>query len=169
MDIRLLDASDAKKYWDLRLEALEQNPEAFATSYEEAILRENPVEGVAKNLSKEGSFTFGAFHNNELIGVVTLLQETPLKLKHKANILAMYVSPRMRGLGVGNEILLEAINQAKSMKTIENLNLTVVTSNESAKRLYSKLGFKVFGTEKRALIINDNYYDEEYRVLYLKQ
>lgn len=169
MDIRLLDASDAKKYWDLRLEALKQNPEAFATSYEEAISRGNPVEGVAKNLSKEGSFTFGAFQNNELIGVVTLLQEAPLKLRHKANILAMYVNPKMRGLGVGNEILVEAINHAKSIKTIENLNLTVVTTNESAKKLYSKLGFKVFGTEKRALRINDNYFDEEYRVLYLKQ
>ncbi len=168
MDIRLLDASDAKKYWDLRLEALEQNPEAFATSYEEAISRENPVEGVENNLSKEGSFTFGAFHHNELIGVVTLLQEAPLKLKHKANILAMYVDPKMRGLGVGNELLLEAINHAKSMKTIENLNLSVVTTNESAKKLYSKLGFKVFGTEKYALIINGQYYDEEYRVLYLK-
>ncbi len=58
MEIRLLKPSDAKSYWDLRLEALEFNPEAFATNYEEAVKRENPVESVANNLSNKGNFTF---------------------------------------------------------------------------------------------------------------
>lgn len=74
MNIRLLNSSDAKSYWDLRLETLEQNPESFAVSYEEVIKRENPVESVANNLTNRLNFTFGAFNNNEeLIGVVTLL------------------------------------------------------------------------------------------------
>jgi RimJ/RimL family protein N-acetyltransferase len=167
MNIRLLKPSDAKQYWELRLEALEQNPEAFATSYEEAIQRENPIDGVAKNLTNEGNFTFGAFKNEDLIGIVTLLQETPIKLNHRANILAMYVSPKMRGVGVGKELLSEAIEQAKSINNIEKINLTVVTSNERAKKLYEKLGFIVFGTEIHALKINDNYYDEDYMVLFL--
>lgn len=170
MNIRLLKPSDAKSYWDLRLEALEQSPEAFAVSYEEAIKRENPVESVAKNLTNRVNFTFGAFNNNEeLIGVVTLLQETSLKLKHRANILAMYVSPEIRGLGVGKELLSTAINQAKIIESIEKLNLTVVTTNESAKKLYTKFGFKIFGIEEHALLINNNYYDEEYMVLFLNK
>ncbi|WP_137791945.1 GNAT family N-acetyltransferase [Bacillus sp. E(2018)] len=167
MNIRLLKPSDARQYWGLRLEALEQNPEAFATSYEEAIQRENPIDGVAKNLTNEGNFTFGAFSNEELVGVVTLLQETPIKLSHRANILAMYVSPKMRGVGVGKELLLEAIEQAKSIKVIEKINLTVVTSNERAKKLYGNLGFKVFGTEIQAFKIDDKYFDEDYMVLFL--
>ena len=168
MNIRLLKPSDAKGYWKLRLEALKQNPEAFATSYEEAIKRVNPVEGLARSLANKENFTFGAFNNNGiLVGVVTLLQETSLKLRHKANILAMYVSPEARGLGVGQELLLEAINQAKSIETIKKTNLTVVTTNESAKGLYAKLGFKIYGTEEQALIMNNNYYDEEYMVLFL--
>ncbi|RSK26580.1 GNAT family N-acetyltransferase [Bacillus sp. HMF5848] len=162
-----LEPLDAKQYWDLRLEALDQNPEAFATSYEEAIQRENPIDGVAKNLTNEGNFTFGSFKNEELVGVVTLLQETPIKLSHRANILAMYVSPKMRGEGIGEKLLLEAIEQAKSINSIEKINLTVVTTNERAKKLYEKLGFKVFGTEIKALKINENYYDEDYMVLFL--
>jgi hypothetical protein len=73
MNVRLLNSSDANKYWNLRLEALEQNPEAFATSYEEAIQRENPDERATQNLSIEGNFTFGAFDDEELVGVVTLV------------------------------------------------------------------------------------------------
>jgi len=168
LEIRLLKPSDAKSYWDLRLEALKLNPEAFATNYEEAVRRENPVESVVKNLSNKRNFTFGAFSNGELMGVVTLLQETPLNLRHKANILAMYVNPNMRGLGVGKELFSEAINKAKTIETIEKLNLTVVTTNEKAKNLYTKLGFKVFGMEEKALKISGKYYKEEYLSLIIK-
>jgi len=168
LEIRVLKPSDAKSYWDLRLEALELNPEAFATNYEEAVKRKNPVESVANNLSNKGNFTFGTFSNGKLVGVVTLLQETPLNLRHKANILAMYVSPNMRGIGVGKELLTEAINKAKTIGTIEKLNLTVVATNEKAKKLYTKLGFKVFGMEEKALKINNKYYNEEFFELMLK-
>ncbi|BCB04040.1 GNAT family N-acetyltransferase [Bacillus sp. KH172YL63] len=167
MNIRLLTPSDAKQYWNLRLEALKQNPEAFATSYEEAIQRENPIDRVAQNLSIEGNFTFGAFKDEELVGVVTLLQETPAKLSHRANVVAMYVTPDTRGNGIGEKLLTKAIEQAKSITVLKKINLTVVTTNERAKKLYEKLGFKVFGTEIKALKINDTFYDEDYMVLFL--
>ena len=49
--IRLLTKADAKQYWELRLQALQVNPEAFVTTYEEAVRQENPLERVASNLS----------------------------------------------------------------------------------------------------------------------
>ena len=148
MKIRLLKPSDAKSYWELRLEALAQHPEAFATSYEEAIKRENPVEKMAENFSKAGNYTFGAFNNEELLGAVTLLQENQLKLNHRANIFAMYVRPGLRNAGIGKALLSEAIHKARSTNGIEKLNLTVVTTNTIAKKLYADLGFQVFGLEK---------------------
>lgn len=167
MEVRILKSSDAESYWNLRLEALEQSPEAFATSYEEAIQRKNPVELVANNFNSEGNFTFGAFDNEELIGVVTLLQEKPIKLRHRANIFAMYVTPKKRCIGAGKDLLTEAINKARSLECVEKLNLTVVTINKTAKSLYSGLGFKVFGVEENALKFNNKYYDEEHMVLFL--
>lgn len=168
MNIRLLTAANAENYWDLRLEALKQNPEAFATSYEEAIKRENPIEQVATNLNTEGSYTFGAFENDVLIGMVTLMKEKHQKLQHRANIVAMYVTPEKQGMGVGKALLKEVIETVKSIDGIEKLNLTVVKTNKKAKGLYAGLGFRQFGLEEKALKIGDSYYDEEYMVLFIK-
>ncbi|WP_257348447.1 GNAT family N-acetyltransferase [Pseudalkalibacillus decolorationis] len=167
MEIRQLQSSDAVQYWELRVEALKQNPEAFATSYEDALQRENPLEQVANNLNTTINYTFGAFENNQLIGVVTLLEQEPSKLRHTANIFAMYSTPSKRGKGVGKALLVKAINQAKNIDYIEKLKLTVVTENVAAKGLYTSLGFKSFGIEEKALKVNDKYYDEEYMTLFL--
>lgn len=163
----MLTPSDAETYWKLRLEALKLHPEAFATSYEEALQRENPIEQVASRLQGDGDFTFGAFQNSELIGVVTLLQDKITKMKHRAHILAMYVAPNSRRTGAGKALLSAAIDHAKTLPEILKLNLTVVSSNEKAKKLYTSLGFKTYGVEEKALKVNDTYYDEELMVLFL--
>lgn len=169
MEVRQLTPSDAEQYWTLRLEALKQNPEAFSSSYEEAIKRENPIEQVIRNFQEEGNYTFGAFENNELIGMVTLLLEKSIKLRHRANIFAMYVTPGKQGLGVGKALLTEAVMKAKSIDSIEKINLTVVASNRKAKNLYKALGFKTFGIEEKALKVNGDYYDDEFMVLSIRR
>jgi ribosomal protein S18 acetylase RimI-like enzyme len=168
VEIRQLTSTDAPKYWDLRLEALRQAPEAFLTSYDDAIKRENPIAQVVSNLTTEGNYTFGAFDGEELIGVVTLLQEKAEKIQHRANIYAMYVTPKKQGLGVGESLLTAAINKAKSIDGIEKINLSVVANNEPAIKLYTKLGFKVYGLEEKAMKLNGVYLDDEHRVLHLK-
>ncbi|SDM62450.1 GNAT family N-acetyltransferase [Bacillus sp. OK048] len=168
MKIKLLLPSDAESYWALRLEALKKSPEAFLTSYEDAIKRENPISQVARNFTEEGNYTFGAFEGDELIGVVTLLQEKAEKIQHRANIYAMYVTPRKQGLGVGKALLTEAINKAKSIEVIEKINLSVVATNEAAKKLYTSLGFKVYGLEEKAMKLKGVYLDDEHRVLHIK-
>ncbi|MBO0996065.1 GNAT family N-acetyltransferase [Bacillus sp. SD088] len=164
MEIRLLNPLDAKNYLDLRLEALQTNPEAFASSYEEE--KDQSVEKYESRFQSQDSLTFGAFENEKLIGVVTLVVEKKKKLKHRANIFAMYVSPEKRGIGVGKNLMLEAIKKAKGLEGIEQVYLTVVTTNDLAKRLYSSLGFKKFGEDKRAIKLGNRYFDEELMVLF---
>lgn len=43
---------------------------------------------------------------------------------------------------------------------VEQLQLTVVSSNAAAIQLYSKLGFVGYGLEKRALRVDGHYFDE---------
>ncbi|MDG4656784.1 GNAT family N-acetyltransferase [Ectobacillus antri] len=167
MEVKLLQPDDAAGYWKLRLEALKNHPTAFGTSYEEALQRVNPIQQIAERFANTGEYTFGAFVEGELIGVVTLMQEKAKKFCHRATILAMYVTPEKRGRGVAKALLQAAIKRAQEVESIIKINLTVVSENVSAKALYQNLGFQVFGTEEKALYYNNVYYDEEHMVLFL--
>ncbi len=167
MNIRILRAVDAEKYWSLRLEGFKTFSEAFATSYDEAIARENPIQQAANRLEAVGSYTLGAFFDGELIGIVTLVQEMREKQRHRADIYGMFVKSNHQGSGVGKALMSEIINYARNLEGIEKVNLAVVSSNEGAKKLYSKLGFKVFGHEERALKVGNVYLAEEHMVLFL--
>lgn len=167
MNIRQLTSVDAKMYWELRLEALLQNPEAFATSYEDAIQRSNPLDQIEIQIKNNGNHIFGAFENDRLIGTVTLQQETSEKLKHKGNIFAMYVTPGSRGQGIGKALLTKTLHHAKTIGTIEKINISVVTTNEAARNLYYQMGFTAFGVEEKSLKLSDYYLDEEHMSLFL--
>ncbi|GGB34070.1 N-acetyltransferase [Lentibacillus populi] len=164
MFIRQLNDKDAEKYLEIRLQALQTNPEAFASSYQEE--KQYPLEVFQNRLKDDHSYTFGAFENEKLFGVVSLVKEQKIKIKHRATIYAMYVVPERRGNGIGKKLLAEAIKQAEKLNGIEQVHLSVVSNNESAKNLYRFLGFETYGIDKRALKIDDRYYDEELMVLY---
>jgi ribosomal protein S18 acetylase RimI-like enzyme len=165
MEIRRLEPKDAANYKEIRFEALQNHPEAFRSSYDEE--KEFPLERTENRLNEEHSFTFGVFDKNKLIGVVTLILEQRNKIKHRANIAAMYVYPGKRKSGIGKSLMLEAIKKAKAIEGIEQIYLTVTSSNEPARKLYQSLGFKTYGIDKRALKIENTYFDEELMVLVL--
>ncbi|WP_026694051.1 GNAT family N-acetyltransferase [Peribacillus kribbensis] len=165
MEIRQLNSSHADAYKNIRLESLKQNPEAFGSSFEEE--KDRDVKVYEESLSAEGQFAFGAFDDGELAGVVSLVLEQKVKLLHKAFIFAMYVKKEKRGEGIGRKLMQAAIQKAKELPQTEQILLSVVSTNESAKNLYSSLGFKTYGFEKKALKIQDAYYDEEHMVLFL--
>lgn len=166
--IRLLEPGDAQQYMELRLEGLKENPEAFATSYEEVVQNKNAVQQFEENLRLATSYNLGAFEDGRLIGMVTLFPETKEKLKHKATLFAMYVTPVKRGKGIAAALLEKTIQQARDIKGIKKINLSVVSINQGAKSLYKKYGFETFGVEEKALKIKNVYYDEEYMSLFLK-
>ncbi|MEH7226789.1 GNAT family N-acetyltransferase [Bacillus sp. JJ1566] len=165
MEIKILEPKDAVLYREIRLKALKANPEAFSSSYEEE--KEYPLESFKNRLNFKHFFTFGAFVENKLAGVVTLILETKVKTKHRANIVAMYVDPGNRQSGIGRLLMTEAIKKAKELKGVEQIYLTVTSTNEPAKNLYNFLGFKTYGIDKNGLRIDDKYFDEELMVLVL--
>lgn len=165
MDIRFLTGRDSAQYKSLRLEALQNNPEAFSSSYKEEI--DLPIQQTEIRLNAEQSYTIGAFIDKKLVGVATLVVETKKKIQHRATIVAVYVHPKHRNIGLGKRLLAELIIKAKSLPKVEQIYLTVTASNISAKKLYHSIGFETYGIEKRALKIKDTYYDDELMVLFI--
>ncbi|WP_062512826.1 GNAT family N-acetyltransferase [Halobacillus sp. KGW1] len=166
MQVRELNGKDAADYYELRLEALLTNPDAFLTTYVQEKQRPDPIPTTADRLDNDLSRTFGLFSDGKLSGVVTLVKETHPKYLHKANIVAMYVTPSIRGSGGGEMLMNEVMQFAKAIR-IELLHLSVVTENKAAKRLYAKVGFKTYGTEKHAVKLEKRYLDEEHMECFL--
>jgi ribosomal protein S18 acetylase RimI-like enzyme len=164
MIIRRLNASDAKAYQELRLKALKNHPEAYGSSFEEE--SEFSIEVFEQRLSNPDNITWGAYVDEHLAGVVTLLTSSRKKTMHNGSIVAMYVDDLYRRHGIGSYLLKHAIIEAKT-KSIVNLYLTVTTTNLVAKKLYSSFGFVTYGIEKNGLKIDQQYFDSELMVLYL--
>ncbi|WP_079529276.1 GNAT family N-acetyltransferase [Halobacillus hunanensis] len=159
MIIRPLSGSDASTYRTLRLEALQTNPDAFITTYEQEKNKPDAIETTVQRLNSDEAHTFGVFIEEKLVGNVTLQKEPHPKFSHKASILAMYVHPECRGQGAGEMLLEKAIQFAKGIG-LEILQLSVVKDNLPAKKLYEKVGFREYGIEHKAIKIEDRYLDE---------
>ncbi|SDM01718.1 GNAT family N-acetyltransferase [Sediminibacillus halophilus] len=166
MEVQRLGREYAAEYWELRLEALRENPEAFLTTYQAALTKESPVDSTAKRLEAVSNYTYGAYMNRQLVGVVTMLRKEQEKVAHKADILAMYVTPSARGNGVGHELLQRAKRDAAEIG-VEQLGLSVVADNLAAQHLYKKAGFTCYGKEKNAIKQENKYVDEVHMVCFL--
>ncbi|WP_130736506.1 GNAT family N-acetyltransferase [Flavobacterium sp. J27] len=118
---------------------------------------------------KPDSFTLGAFSNNNLAGIVSFTRdgENREKLRHKGILFRMYVSKDYRGQGIAKLLIASLVDRVKQISDIESINLTVITHNDTAKKLYEKFGFVTFGSETNAIKWKGNYFTEDQMALKL--
>jgi RimJ/RimL family protein N-acetyltransferase len=153
--VRRLMAADAEPYRAWRLAGLSDRPEAFSASYEDEAAE--PLAWFAERL--EANVVLGGWRDaSTLAGVAGLRLPRPGKSSHKAELWGMFVSPEARRTGLATALLAQLTERAAAV--VEELRLTVVTSNAEAVRLYEKAGFRAYGLERRALKVGGRYYDE---------
>jgi ribosomal protein S18 acetylase RimI-like enzyme len=159
--IRLLTPDDAPRYRDIRLEGLQQDPEAFASTFEQESAM--PLSGFEERIVKGN--VFGAFARGELLGVAGYWPQNGVKVSHKATLWGMYVRQTARKLGLGWHLVEAVVSHATGR--VELLQLGVASDNEAACRLYRKAGFSEYGREMKALKQDGRYFDEILMVRFL--
>jgi ribosomal protein S18 acetylase RimI-like enzyme len=152
--IRRLTPADAPLFREIRLEALQQAPEAFGSSFEQE--RSQSLAQFEQVLANAD--VFGAFRGADLLGMAGYRTQTGDKRAHKGFLWGMYVRASARGSGVAKP-LVEAV-LAHARERVELVQLSVVKENETAQRLYRSCGFVAYGHEVHALKQNGRYYDE---------
>ncbi len=161
--IRLLTEADTNDYQALLLRGVREHPESFRIGPEDVQGDPIPFPSNAPN-----DFTLGAFsEEGRLVGIVSFARERRSKMRHKGLLFRMLVASEAAGQGIGRRLIQAVVAQACEQVGLEQITLTVVASNERARRLYESEGFQMFAWEKRALKIGDAYYDEEQRALFL--
>jgi len=163
IEIRRLGSADAIAYRGLRLAALKDTPEAFGSTFERESVE--PLAWFRDRL--DNSHVLGAFRSLELLAIAGFLRREGEKEEHKGLLWGMYVRPDERSAGIGRQLVEAVIDHARQQ--VEVLQLSVVSGNERARRLYACLGFVEYGVEKKSLKQCARYYDEILMALDLKQ
>ncbi len=165
MKIIEITADNNYRYKDFILQGLKAHPDSFRISPADELNEPFPTVG------NNHSFTLAAIDENDnLIGVVSFKIETANreKLAHKGLLFRMYVASAHSGKGIGKKLLQQLLQRVKQLRDVEQVNLTVVATNEKAIALYKSFGFETFSLEKRAIKSGDKYLDECTMVLFLK-
>lgn len=153
--VRRLSAGDATAFRHLRVAGLQAHPESFGASWEAESGK--PIGWFEERLEKNAVFG-GYLPAGRLAACAGLQIPEAQKLRHKGMLWGMYTSPEARGTGLGAALLEALVTHARD--DLEEIQLRVVSSNDTAIRLYLRTGFVQYGLERRALKVDGIYYDD---------
>jgi RimJ/RimL family protein N-acetyltransferase len=163
--IRRLGAADAEPYRQIRHEALERHPEAFASSLEEE-LRLSVADYAERLTRAPPAAVFGAFEGERLVGTAGVYAHSGLKVRHGGVLWGVYIRQAWRGSGVAERLARTVVRHAGEAG-LEVLELTVGRDNRAAYTLYERLGFTPYGVRDDALKVDGRYVAEVLMLLRL--
>lgn len=166
--IRPLQPVDFAAYRTIRLQGLAECPSAYVTAYEEdAALSDEQLRG--RLAPSETAQTFGAFEDETLVGIGTLIRPERVKQRFRAMIVGMYVVPEYRGTGLARRLVAACVERARTLAGVEEVCLSVTLGNEAARRCYLACGFVADYVEPRYFKLDGRYYDIEWLTLKLSR
>jgi GNAT superfamily N-acetyltransferase len=119
----------------VRLRALEESPDAFASSFDEEATR--PESWWIAGTQKLAWFV--AREDGDVVGVVAGIPASDCP-----EVISMWVHPAHRGTGVAGQ-LLAAVMQWAADEGAGELRLAVAEGNDRARRFYERAGFRPTG------------------------
>jgi ribosomal protein S18 acetylase RimI-like enzyme len=157
MHVRRLEPADAPAYRALMLDAYRDHPDAFTSSHAERATQPSdwwawrlaPGDGAAPRV-------FGAFEGGALVGAAGWQRGERVKVAHRGELFGMAVAPAARRRGAGGALVGAALDDARAAGLV-TMTLTVTDGNDTAERLYARLGFVRIGVEPMALRVGGRW------------
>jgi ribosomal protein S18 acetylase RimI-like enzyme len=146
MTIRRIGADDLEAFKRIRLEALREEPLAYASSFEDwAVLSDDEWRG------RMSEPIVAAFLGEEPVALAGLMRQRPGKMVHRASIVMVYVRKDQRGTGLASDLIDAIIDEARAWGIVQ-LELAVTAENQAAVRFYERKGFLEIGRIPGALM-----------------
>jgi ribosomal protein S18 acetylase RimI-like enzyme len=138
IEIRRVRADEWKALRDVRLAALADSPDAFATTHAEAAGRPDEWWREWARQSAEGAdqSMFLAWREREPVGITGAFRKAG-----RVYVISMWTAPSVRGRGVGRALLDAAVAFAGDSE----VRLSVTETNAGAWRFYEAYGFEATG------------------------
>lgn len=148
--VREVTASDIDAFWQLRLQALRDHPEAFGSDYVTS-RQQGPTYAERGYFDGNTNRLFAAFTaEGALVAQAGTYAETG-KRSHIANVISVYTHPDHRGQHLASRLVQACIDHLRSQPGITSIRIAVNARNVAAIRTYEKLGFVTWGEEPDAI------------------
>lgn len=146
--IQRLYEADWERFREVRLRALQQDPQAFSTTAAEAA----QLTGAEWRARLRARAAFVADDGGRLVGLVSGIAAEPSESGDHADaaeLISMWVEADYRGRGIADQ-LVEAVVGWAASEGYARVRLCVIDGNQPAERLYRRRGFRPTGERQPA-------------------
>lgn len=157
MDIRKIQREDANNYLEMLLNLDNETKFMMFEPGERPTDISIVKDRIEKSINGD-NLILVATEDEKIIGFLSVQRGIPRRIKHTGYVV-VGIREKFRCQGIGSKFFSELDHWAIENNIIR-LELSVICSNEIAKHLYEKNGFKVEGIKKNAMIIDGKYVDE---------
>ena len=143
-------------YKELRLEALQTEPQAFGASYADSLHRPDTYwqTRLQDAAAEKGNWLLFAREHSRIIGMIgAWVNDDP----QTADIISVYVVKAARGRGIGSLLMGALLQRLTQTVFLDRVRLTVNTNQSAALAMYTKFGFVVVGEEEAQLGDGNRY------------
>lgn len=155
ISFKKVSPDDWEKFREIRLKGLQTDPQAFGGTFESES-QENEEYWKEKFSNPER-----CFYAAEEEGIFVATAGSKKIAEDNWMIVAVYTLPEFRGKKISQELINRIINEAKNTGAAK-VSLMVNPIQESAVRLYERMGFKIVKIEKDQKMGDGKIYDEYY-------
>lgn len=158
LTIRTARPGDAGAINAIKREIVSQREYMLVEPDEANYSNEREAEKIKRYDESPGSLYLVAETDGEVIGYLDFANGHLRRTAH-SGMFAIFIAQQWREDGIGALMVSELLEWASANPLIEKVTLAVFSTNERARALYNKMGFKVEGECPRDMKIDDRYVD----------